>query len=158
MRQALFFRDGRPYTGTVSQVVDLTQTGEALVLVYPTCGRCGGRGSQPAPWGEAECTRCNGSGHEFVGRTRRVYSSERLAELNRRRRVPTASQSALREVKAEYRQFCKQREKLIAEIETLAVCNRHLQDYYAMIEGGQVLSAKQIRHASVLVRTLRNQL
>lgn len=150
----LFFRDGSRYSGLEGQQTFRPIKGEASVHVYPPCPRCYATGKCEDPSGVHECRRCNGSGHELTGRTVRVYTKERLADLNRRNKPATLSRVALKETKREFGQFLRDRGDLIERIQSNAHRNPEIQSYNAIIESGSALSPAQIRRASEVLRTL----
>jgi DnaJ-class molecular chaperone len=151
----LFFRDGSRYSGLQGQHSFSPVKGVASVPVYPPCPRCDSSGKCADPAGGSyECRRCNGSGHELTAKAVRVYTKERLSDLNKRARQSSLSAVALKETKREFSQFLRDRGILVERIQGNAHRNPELQSYYAMILSGSVLSPSQIRRASEVLRTL----
>lgn len=150
----LFFRNGSPYSGLEGHHSFNPVKGEASVRIYPPCPRCDSLGYVDAPGGAEECRRCNGSGHELLSKTVRVYTKERLTVLNRKARRASLSSRAVAETKREFSQFLRDRGILVERIQCAAHLNPEISAFYAMILSGSVLSPSQIRRASEVLRTL----
>lgn len=74
----LFYRDGRPYTGTKA----VTLLGKTVVTEKRVCGRCGGQGGLEA-WRHTgwTCYQCNGTG-KGANVNVPLYAADKLAKLN----------------------------------------------------------------------------
>lgn len=73
----LFFRDGRPFTGTAKGEAKAPYT-----MVAVTCDRCGGQGGSEA-WRHTgwTCYKCGGA-RFLAPRQTPLYTAEKLGKLN----------------------------------------------------------------------------
>src|SRR5690348_10876304 len=109
----LFYRDGRPFTGTPS----LTDKGAPYTTHPRTCSRCGGAGGADK-WAHTgfTCYDCGGTGRRG-DEVDKLYTADKLAKLNATKANTDARKSAKRAVDAAQRQADADanREKILAE-------------------------------------------
>ncbi|AAQ63327.1 hypothetical protein Nazgul26 [Burkholderia phage BcepNazgul] len=152
-----FFRDGSQYTG--HQVVNFSvQKGQGKVRIRARCKECNGRpGSHH--WPHGRCGACKGTGINASYSWVSVYSAERLNELNasKHRKHMALSALALLMVKRDFRQFLRQRDRLLTDMQTFAPKSENLQLLLAKVNQGTILTPTEIRQALTLVNTVRSQ-
>lgn len=157
----LFFRDGTPYKGNEA-FGHRPICGEARVQMRPICSRCSGSGrvqvKRPAGYSlEVRCARCYGYGRMPRAAIYRLYTTDRLHELDARRNrrgLPSLSALAVKETRAEFVQFIRERDKLITEVFTYAPLSETLQAYRDRIDCGLTLTASEIRHVKDLLKNI----
>lgn len=160
----LFFRDGTPYSGHAA-FGHRPICGEARVQMRPICLRCGGRGrvqvKRPAGYSlELRCARCYGHGRMPRTATYRLYTRDRLDELDARRNrrgLPSLSALAVKETTAEFNRFIRERDELVTEVFTYAPLSATLQAYRDRIDCGLTLTASEIRHVVDILRVVAPQ-
>lgn len=145
----LFFRDGCRYKGHFA--CDYNKAaGAAKVLDYPVCGSCKGEG-RGIRWYNGTgwpCQRCKGLGLERYQRWTKLYTKEKLQELNDKKHPPKSpSVVAVAEFKRGFKQFVKERGNLIADIQEHAPMSERLQYFAAQITDGMALEPSEIREA-----------
>lgn len=115
---ALFYRDGRAFTG---RPLLSEKSGAPYTFVKQKCSRCGGAGGADK-WAHTgwTCFDCSGSG-AGPDRVEKLYSAEKLAKLNAAKAKADARKAAERAARAEQREIeaAKRRAAFCADMEPL---------------------------------------